>query len=296
MAEISQHDTGNVANGLVRLRNGTTDAPIFLFSGADGNPHALTSLALRMRDPRALIAVDFCRCDNNGQLPSTIEIMAAHSCAAIRALQPRGPYRLVGYSFGGLLAIAIARLLEESGEEIALLGLIDTFFDQRFWPTPIFLRSQARVARRYLAMLRGLPLNQMVPMLLTRSKRLFVHLVRRQMPSSLAISAPKAESASAIVQHCRALMSNHRPKHYSGKITCFDAATHADFGCDPAELWDGWATEIERWSISGTHVGIVIDDASLTELAAALDCALAAHLPDGVTAPTRVAFEAVGRH
>lgn len=274
MAVISQHNADNIVDGLVQLRKGAEDAPLFLFSGSDGNPHALTALASRMRDLRALIGVDFCRRDNRGQLPS-IQIMADRSCSAIRTLQPRGPYHLVGYSFGGLVAIAVARLLQESGEEIALLGLIDTLFDHRFWPTPVFLRSQARLVRRHLAMLGGSPLNQMIPMLFTRSQRLLFRIVRQQMPASLTVSTPKVEAASAIERHCRTIMSNYRPKNYAGKITCFNAASHADFGCDPAELWQGMATEIECWTISGSHVGIISDDSSLTDLAAALDSTLA---------------------
>src|ERR1700704_2900510 len=183
MAVGSQHNTDNMISSLVQLRKGTEDAPLFLFSGGDGNPHGLTALASRMRNARTMIGVDFCRRDNHGQLPSTVEIMADRSCSAIRTLQPRGPYHIVGYSLGGLVAIEVARLLQESGEEIALLGLIDTLFDPRFWPTHIFLRSQARLIHRHLANLRGLPLNQVIPMLFTRSQRFFFRFVRQQMPA-----------------------------------------------------------------------------------------------------------------
>src|SRR5262245_17688215 len=130
MTAISQQDANNTTSCLVKLRSGAEDAPLFLFSGGDGNPHGLAPLASRMRNFRALIGVDFCRQDDRGQLPSTIEIMADRSYSAIRALQPRGPYCMAGYSFGGLVAIEVARLLKESGERIALLGLIDTLFDQ----------------------------------------------------------------------------------------------------------------------------------------------------------------------
>jgi acetoacetyl-CoA synthetase len=274
MTAISQCNANDTASSLVQLREGAGDAPLFLFSGGDGNPHGLAALASRMRDSRALIGVDFCRRDNDGQLPSTIEIMAERSCSAIRTLQPRGPYHLVGYSFGGLVAIEVARLLRESGERIALLGLIDTLFDPRFWPTHIFLRSQARLIRRHLANICGLPLNQVIPMLFTRSQRLFFRFVRRQMPTSLTIATPRVKVTSAIELNCRTIMSNHRPRHYMGKITCINAENHNDFGCDPAELWKGMATEIEYRTISGTHVGIVTDNASLTDLAAALDSTL----------------------
>ena len=82
------------------------------------------------------------------------------------------------------------------------------------------------------------------------------------------------ETATANQQHCITTMSNYRPRYYAGKITFFSAENCDDFGCDPAELWQGMATEIECWTISGTHVGIVTNNASLTDLAAALDSKL----------------------
>jgi len=271
MTAVSQHNANKITGALVQLRKGAEDAPLFLFSGGDGNPHGLTPLASRMRNFRAVIGVDFCRRDDHGELPSTVEIMADRSCSAIRTLQPRGPYHIVGYSLGGLVAIEVARLLQESGEEIVLLGLIDTLFDHRFWPMRIFLRSQARLIRRHLAILLRLPLNQMIPTLFNRSQRLFFRFVRQQVPSSRRISIPKVKTATAIEQHCKTTMSNYRPKYYAGRMTFFNAENHDDYGCHPAELWQGMAAEIECRTISGTHVGIVTNNASLTDLAAALD-------------------------
>ncbi|HFD91805.1 MAG TPA: amino acid adenylation domain-containing protein [Gammaproteobacteria bacterium] len=43
----------------------------------------------------------------------------------IRAVQPRGPYFLGGFSFGGMIAYEIARQIEESGDEVGLLFLLD---------------------------------------------------------------------------------------------------------------------------------------------------------------------------
>jgi len=43
-------------------------------------------------------------------------------------VQPHGPYRLGGWSMGGLVAFEIARRLETAGEEVALLTLVDTAF------------------------------------------------------------------------------------------------------------------------------------------------------------------------
>ena len=142
-------DTGPPS--LVRLRKGTEDAPVFLFSGAGADPNELTHIALRARNPKAMIGVDFCRRDDEGRFPATVAAMAERSCLAIRELQSRGPYHLVGYSFGGLIALEVARLLRETGGDVAFLGMIDTRYDSRYWPTGIFFRSQARLIGRHLA-------------------------------------------------------------------------------------------------------------------------------------------------
>ncbi|MBS0359701.1 MAG: NACHT domain-containing protein [Proteobacteria bacterium] len=54
-----------------------------------------------------------------------IKQQAKHAIASMRALKPHGPYYLSGWSYGGILAIEIARQLRAQGEKIKYLGLID---------------------------------------------------------------------------------------------------------------------------------------------------------------------------
>ncbi|TSE12149.1 non-ribosomal peptide synthetase, partial [Mesorhizobium intechi] len=58
-------------------------------------------------------------------LTYTLEAMAARALSMMRAVQPRGPYRLAGYSSGGILAYAMAHDILECGEAVSFLGLID---------------------------------------------------------------------------------------------------------------------------------------------------------------------------
>jgi acetoacetyl-CoA synthetase len=271
MAAFPEQKANNITSSLVQLKRGAKDGPLFLFSGGAGNPQDLIELATRLRNHRTVIGVDFCRPDNHGQVPSKLELLADRSHSEIRAFQPRGPYHIVGYSFGGLVAIEIARLLQKSGERIALLGLIDTFFDHRFWPMRPFLRSQTRLLRRHFRALSTLPISQMLPTMHNRSRRLFFRLLRRQMPLALTIKRSNAENATATEQHCITMMSNYRPKYYPGKVILFNAENHEDYGCDPGELWRGMVENVECRTIRGTHVEMLTNNASLTDLAAALD-------------------------
>ena len=62
-----------------------------------------------------------------GMLPRTLEDMAADYARLIRQVQPVGPYNLLGWSFGGLVAHAIATQLQGAGEEVGLLALLDSY-------------------------------------------------------------------------------------------------------------------------------------------------------------------------
>jgi thioesterase domain-containing protein/acyl carrier protein len=54
-----------------------------------------------------------------------IEDMAADYISEIQSVQANGPYFLIGYSFGGLVAFEMACQLDRQGQKIALLALID---------------------------------------------------------------------------------------------------------------------------------------------------------------------------
>ena len=51
----------------------------------------------------------------------------AKACISLMLeVQPCGPYFLGGYSFGGLVSLEMASLLEEAGHKVALVVMIDT--------------------------------------------------------------------------------------------------------------------------------------------------------------------------
>jgi thioesterase domain-containing protein len=52
--------------------------------------------------------------------------IAQQYLAEIRGVQKKGPYFLGGYCYGGLVAMEISRLLQQAGESVSLLALIDT--------------------------------------------------------------------------------------------------------------------------------------------------------------------------
>ena len=63
-------------------------------------------------------------------LPASIEDLAARYVGKIRAIQPDGPYHLLGWSFGGLVAHEAAAQLQDQGEEVAILINLDSYPDE----------------------------------------------------------------------------------------------------------------------------------------------------------------------
>ncbi|MDB6068034.1 MAG: non-ribosomal peptide synthetase [Pedosphaera sp.] len=57
----------------------------------------------------------------------TIEALAESYLADLHAFQPRGPYFLGGYCFGGIVAYEMAHRLRKQGEDVALVALINSF-------------------------------------------------------------------------------------------------------------------------------------------------------------------------
>ncbi|WP_153787866.1 non-ribosomal peptide synthetase, partial [Pseudomonas sp. EMN2] len=59
--------------------------------------------------------------------PRTLECLARYQIEQLRKVQPHGPYRLAGWSFGGVLAFEMANQLLGADEQVEFLGLIDTY-------------------------------------------------------------------------------------------------------------------------------------------------------------------------
>ncbi|MBL9210227.1 MAG: amino acid adenylation domain-containing protein, partial [Opitutaceae bacterium] len=57
--------------------------------------------------------------------------LARQHVARIRKVQPEGPYRLAGFSFGGLVALEMARQLRQDGERVDFLLLLDPMLPYR---------------------------------------------------------------------------------------------------------------------------------------------------------------------
>jgi amino acid adenylation domain-containing protein len=110
---------------LVLLASGGEKPPLFCIHPIGGNVLGYYNLAKIIGVDRPVYGLQ-ARGINGEQQPfDRVEDMANYFIEAIRSVQPHGPYFLLGYSFGGIIAFDIARQLAKGGEKVAFLGLLD---------------------------------------------------------------------------------------------------------------------------------------------------------------------------
>ena len=114
-------DSGKI-DGLVRaLRarpEGSDAVPVFVFHPAGGSTVAYEPLLKRLPEGTPMYGFE--------RTEGPIDVRAAEYLPLIREIQGDGPYVLYGWSLGGVLAYAVAKLLRESGADVRIVGLIDT--------------------------------------------------------------------------------------------------------------------------------------------------------------------------
>ncbi|SFS90675.1 non-ribosomal peptide synthase/polyketide synthase [Saccharopolyspora flava] len=114
------------ADVLVPMRSSGDRTPIFCAHTVLGLGWEYGWLANRVSDRYPLYALRPRGADSvTSDLPESLTRMAADYVAQIRAVQPSGPYQLLGWSFGGNVVQEMAAQLRDAGEEVSLLVVLD---------------------------------------------------------------------------------------------------------------------------------------------------------------------------
>jgi len=208
LADVVQgHSFRTRRSSLVAMQVGGSGTPLFHVHGGRGHVlhlHGLTQYA----DPdRPVYGFEQPGLHGRARPLRTVERMAQAYVADLQAERPYGPYALMGHSFGGMVALEMARRLVAAGEEVPLLTIFDTKFSHLQRPTP----AEPIVVRR-----RPLP-RRIVGALRSR----FRHWRRRtRLGVRLRLGKPIAYDQRTLYffwLHVRAAR-RFRPKPYSGRV------------------------------------------------------------------------------
>ena len=262
-----------------RLRAGRTDEKLFIVPGLEGDPTELIGLVSAIVGPQEVYAVAPLLTDAEHRPLVGMERIADLMVEAVREHQPSGPYRLGGFSFGGLIALEMAQQLRMDGELVETLFLIEAVYDERYWPRGIWLRALTRRTYRHLLRIGRMRPASALAELRLRGVRLIQRVMRRNIDAPDPLRAETSDGGT-LGGRARVAISGYRPRFYDGRVTLVASSIDRHFGCDTAKLWTGFADRLEIQRVDGDHVTIMHEPAGAAAVANIIDHRLASARTD----------------
>ncbi len=112
---------------VVPIRETGEKTPLFLIHPIGGTVFCFIPLCKHIDQDRPCYAIQDPRINDATVVVNSMESMATLYIDKIKEIQPNGPYLLAGHSFGGVVAFEMAKQLQQNGEEVKLVGLLDSW-------------------------------------------------------------------------------------------------------------------------------------------------------------------------
>ncbi|MGG1104443.1 non-ribosomal peptide synthetase DhbF [Bacillus subtilis] len=112
---------------LLPLRTSGDKPPLFCVHPAGGLSWCYAGLMTNIGTDYPIYGLQARGIGQREELPKTLDDMAADYIKQIRTVQPKGPYHLLGWSLGGNVVQAMATQLQNQGEEVSLLVMLDAY-------------------------------------------------------------------------------------------------------------------------------------------------------------------------
>ncbi len=123
---LDEDDDADVTgHGVVALRCQGARPPLFVLSGRGGSVACYHALLSHLPDDVPVYGIELPGIAPGTEPIDRVEPLATWVLDAIRTIEPEGPHRLLGYSFGGLVVYEVARQLEALRQRPAWVGIID---------------------------------------------------------------------------------------------------------------------------------------------------------------------------
>jgi nonribosomal peptide synthetase DhbF len=132
LGDLSQHvgivtDSANAFNVLLPIRAKGSLPPLFCLHPIGGLCWPYVNLLRYTSEDQPIYGIQARGFADNNSLPETINEVISEVIKQIRSVSPDGPYRLLGWSFGGILAHMTATRLQVDGSPIERLVLLDSY-------------------------------------------------------------------------------------------------------------------------------------------------------------------------
>ncbi|TAM03962.1 MAG: acetoacetate--CoA ligase [Paraburkholderia sp.] len=284
---------------VVPIRAGV-GSPVYWVHSMAGSVMECLKVINELRSERPLYGLHARGLDGREAPQSSVVDMASHYVDEIRRVQTHGPYAIIGFSFGGLVALEMAQQLHRAGEQIELLCILDTYVHERCLPFPDWLRYQSVYMRRQWKAWCDVPpveraqfISRKLSGAVDKIRLRLGHMARNPTPEVLSLPPAVQRMREAM----RVAMATYRPKAYdAGPIHYVRAAHPIIDRASPMPLWQ----HIARHGLNVTRFGSghydMVLEPYVEPLARTLDQMLTGNSRSATTRPERGGTTSEGRY
>lgn len=219
----------------LRVTEGPT---LFCLHPASGFSWQFSVLPRYLDQHWSLVGIQSPRPDGPLALSEDMDQVVDAHLQTVLQVQPHGPYHFIGYSLGGTLAQGIAARLQARGEQVAFLGLLDTYPPEtQNWDVMLddnVLKEVQREREQFLAVSQ----DTLDPALGETRTAMFDN-----------IEANYADSVR--------LLSHTRTARFHGQATLFVAKRTLQEGMDVQQTWSQYVDALQAHELDCAHVDIV---------------------------------------
>ncbi|WP_328665088.1 amino acid adenylation domain-containing protein [Streptomyces sp. NBC_00328] len=258
--QLGRSSVGEAFDVLLPIKDNGGGSAIFCVHPVSGIGWCYSPLAGIASPEHSVYALQARGLDGKDALPDSIREMAADYVRQIRAVQESGPYHLMGWSFGGVVAHEMSVQLRAQGEQVETLALLDSYpAHETATPLPIteeevaaglaeFFGVQAENGEEPLTMAG-------IVAALRRDRSLFTELAEQYL----------AEIA-AIYRNNHRIMLEHIPGEFDGAVQFYEADHGRPTDVCAATAWKSHISgRLEVARVACSHAEMTRPD-SLTEI------------------------------
>ncbi len=233
-------------SALVPIQPLGNNPPLFCIHPGGGNVLCYLRLSQLLGDDQPFFGLQAPGVDGIREPLNTVQEMAEEYFKAITQVQTHGPYHLLGWSAGGVIAYELAQKLLATGESVAHLGIIDS----GVLYTMGILQAMSQGDGPGIFELMGRTPSQNV-----------VEFRKRTAAAKLIPDEANDEMALRIMNlfigNARAVCY-YRPKPYAGSIDLYQAQEPlVTLKRQPYSEWSQLCTDVRLHMVAGNHLTIV---------------------------------------
>ncbi|GAB3992312.1 hypothetical protein GCM10028807_25120 [Spirosoma daeguense] len=282
LAQLVQTEEPPTAwKSLVPIKPQGSKVPIYIIHGIGLNLLNFSSLVNYMDAEQPIYGLQARGLDGVEEPLDNMEAIASTYLSEVLEQNPDGPYAIAGYSFGGYVALEMARQLKEMGKEVKMLAMFDTNAQESDSRQDMIGWVRKKIFRQFPKMLWFAESLVKHPILTIRYQQNYVARQFQALLMATGIQKPPVvekefDQLNAIIEKHEVAFYNYKMRPYDGIVDLFKAQLRVYFVDDSKFLgWKKYALQgVRIHSVPGDHEMMLLppnDKAFARALQKALD-------------------------